>query len=154
MTVPTLTYDAYCGLAALRQHPLIDGSRIGLAGWSLGGGATVYAGLDVVNDALNAPGASRFAAHLGMYPGCGYRTADGHRWTPSPIALLCGTADDYTPIAVSRRCAARIKEQGGSAHVVPYEFGLHSFDNPEYNGGVMLWNPCAPKHSCPMLARP
>ena len=29
VTVPTLTYDAYCGLAALRQHPLIDGSRIG-----------------------------------------------------------------------------------------------------------------------------
>ena len=37
-----------------------------MAGWSLGGGAAVYAALDAVNDALNPQGLSRFVAHLGM----------------------------------------------------------------------------------------
>ena len=61
-------------------------------------------------------------------PGNGLRTADGHTWSPSPVVMLCGTADDYTPVFQCDSCAARINEQGGRAEVIRYEYGLHSFD--------------------------
>lgn len=112
VTGPTLTHDAFSGLAMLRYHPLIDKNRVGMAGWSLGGGAAVYAALDAVNTALNPQGLSRFVAHLGVYPGNGLRTGNGHTWSPSPVVMLCGTADDYTPVFQCDSCAARIKEQG------------------------------------------
>ena len=63
-TMAMQVYDAYQGLLWLERHQqgAVDMSRVGLAGWSLGGGAALYAGLTSVAEACAGNGGPRFAA--------------------------------------------------------------------------------------------
>ena len=62
-TMAMQVYDAYQGLLWLERHQqgAVDMSRVGLAGWSLGGGAALYAGLTSVAEACAGNGGPRFA---------------------------------------------------------------------------------------------
>ena len=99
----------YQALAFLARHPRIDGNRIGIMGFSWGGNVTVLASFDELAREY-ASGRLRFAAHLGLYPGCwkhyALLTDKPGKWkelkstiyrrtTGSPVRILAAEKNDY-----------------------------------------------------------
>jgi dienelactone hydrolase len=122
--------DAAGALAALRllaTHPQIDPKRIGVIGFSRGGSAAINTALEpirlaVIDDSL------RFAAHVALYPGCAvpYFSA---RLDGSPILMLLGGKDDYTPASNCLAYADKLRARGASIQVVVYPDANHAFDS-------------------------
>ena len=70
-------------------------SKIGVAGWSLGGTVAIYSAWSPLIEVLGTP----FVAHLPIYPAAHLRP-DVKKWSNSPMLILHGTADDWTPISL------------------------------------------------------
>ena len=126
VTHAMLIADAYAALRRLARHPQIDPARIGIAGWSLGGTAALYAAWAPVAEAL-APGGERFAAHLPIYPAANIRVEDD-RWTGAPVRVLIGSLDDFTPAAPAVVLAERLAARGLPVETIVYPDSHHSFD--------------------------
>jgi dienelactone hydrolase len=99
----------YQTLDFLARHPRIDGKRIGIMGFSWGGNVAVLASFDELADQY-ALGGLRFAAHLGLYPGCwkhyALLTDRPGKWkelkptiyrrtTGRPVRILAAEKNDY-----------------------------------------------------------
>ncbi len=137
VTHAMLLADAYRALALLSRHPLIDASRIGVSGWSLGGTVSLYAAWSPIAEAL-APDGERFAAHLPLYPAAHLRPEE-KRWTGAPIRVLHGADDDYTPLRFVTDLADELRPHGIEIDVRAYAGGHHSFDSVE----PLTWLPNA-----------
>lgn len=129
VTMAMMIADAYAALALLRGNPKIDPDRIGLVGWSLGGGMSVYAAWEPIAEKL-APDGTRFAAHMPVYPACHIKTED-NRWSPAPMRILMGEAEDYTPAAPAVEIVDDINAHGGNAEIILYPGSYHSFDSTD-----------------------
>jgi dienelactone hydrolase len=122
--------DAAGALAALRllaTHPAIDPKRIGVIGFSRGGSAAINTALEpirraVIDDDL------RFAAHVALYPGCGVPYVSAHL-DGSPILMLLGGKDDYTPASNCLAYADELRARGAPMAVVVYPSANHGFDS-------------------------
>ncbi len=118
--------DAYVALGLLASDPAIDAKRIAVMGFSRGGVAALSSALDPFRRA-GTDGNLRFAAHVAFYPGCGisYRAAnlDG-----SPILMLLGGKDDYTPAASCAAYAEDLRTKGAQVTVKTYANAYHAFD--------------------------
>jgi dienelactone hydrolase len=92
-TLPDL-FGAFRYLAA---RPDVDPHRIGLAGFSFGGVATMLAATRARNDAVL--GAAHFAAYMPVYPACWtYNTLPGQAFgdlVDAPLLLVTGALDQY-----------------------------------------------------------
>ena len=78
--------DAYAAAAYLRTLPEVRGDRIGLLGFSHGGG--------VISDLIRHPPAGTpFRAAVAYYPGCGGNPTI----VTVPTLILVGERDDWTP---------------------------------------------------------
>jgi dienelactone hydrolase len=121
--------DALAALRLLATHPRIDPARIGVMGFSRGGQVALYSALEPLRRGM-IDGDLRFAAHVAMYPSCSipYRSAEVGT---SPILMLLGGADDYTPAAACRDYAAWFVAKGVPVEVVAYEGAHHDFDIPD-----------------------
>ncbi len=129
VTMAMMISDAYASLALLTDHPKIDSNRIAVAGWSLGGGMALYAAWEPIIETLS-PNSARFAAHMPVYPACHIKTED-NRWSPAPICLLMGEAEDYTPAAPAINMVNDINAHGGKAEIILYPDSYHSFDSTD-----------------------
>lgn len=118
--------DSYAALAWLRQQPFVDPQRIGLLGWSHGGGVTL--------DALRRPPKaldSGFAAATAFYPGCTARSRRAERYQPyAPLLILIGEADDWTPAAPCVALVETARQHGANLQIHTYPGAWHGFDNP------------------------
>jgi dienelactone hydrolase len=122
--------DAAGALAALRllaTHPAIDPKRIGVIGFSRGGSVAIDSALEpirraVIDDDL------RFAAHVAVYPGCSVTQVSAHL-DGSPILMLLGGKDDYTPAPACLAHADALRAKGASVSVVVYPDAYHGFDS-------------------------
>jgi dienelactone hydrolase len=94
--------DAIAAKAYLQSLPNIAKGRIGLIGFSHGGGAALAA-------------ASSFDAVVAFYPWC-------NGPVPANALVLIGSADDWTPAA---RCS------GDAANLKVYAGATHSFERPD-----------------------
>ena len=137
VTHAMLLSDAFQALRLLATHPRIDASRMGVTGWSLGGSVALYAAWLPIAEAL-APEGERFAAHLAFYPGAHLRPLE-MRWSPAPIRVLHGGADDYTPVSFVRRLAEEVQPHGIEIEITAYPDAHHSFDSVE----SLTWLPDA-----------
>ena len=68
VTTAMMVLDAYKAFETLSLHQNINKNKIGITGWSLGGGVTLFAAWGPLKDAIN-PNVN-FAAHLALYPPC------------------------------------------------------------------------------------
>jgi dienelactone hydrolase len=129
--------DVAGALAALRllaTHPSIDPSRIGVIGFSRGGSAAINSALEpirhaIINDDL------RFAAHVARYPGCAVPFVSAHL-DGSPMLMLLGGKDDYTPASFCLAYAEKLRAKGASVREVVYPNANHAFDSkgpPHFN---------------------
>jgi len=122
--------DAAGALAALRllaTHPAIDPKRIGVIGFSRGGSVAIDSALEpirraVIDDDL------RFAAHVAVYPGCSV-TQVSARLDGSPMLMLLGGKDDYTPAPACLAYADALRAKGAAVSVVVYPNAYHGFDS-------------------------
>ncbi len=118
--------DAYAALGHLSALPFVDGARIGLVGFSLGGSAAL-----VLAQHRRSGGRAdgTFAALVAFYPWC---EADWAYSLVRPVAILIGERDDWTP---AWRCTAlaglaRSRAGGPPLELVLYPDAHHAFDMP------------------------
>jgi dienelactone hydrolase len=117
--------DAYAALAYLRSRADVDGRRIGLLGWSHGGGVTL--------DAITPPqkNDAGFRAAVSFYPGCSSRAQKPEAFHPyAPLLLIIGESDDWTPAAPCKTLAAAVAARNEPMQIVTYPDTYHDFDNP------------------------
>ncbi|HEX2711190.1 MAG TPA: dienelactone hydrolase family protein [Candidatus Acidoferrales bacterium] len=121
--------DAFGALAYLRTLPFVGGQRIGLAGWSRGGAATLVASSKAFA-AQAQPTAATFRLAIAFYPvPCGLAED-----SEVPVLVLVGALDDYheAPVCVER--GQLLQQQGRNVDVHVYPGVYHSFDNPRADG--------------------
>ena len=120
--------DALAARAYLAARPDVIASRIVVLGFSMGG----FAVLDAITAGGTAPPGS-FAAAVAFYPNC--RLSSGVMTTP--LLILMGSADDWTPAAA---CRAMLRRRGGRGAPVAlhvYPGATHAFDTPGPNRTVL-----------------
>ena len=123
-------YDAYGGLAWLRNQSFVQKDRIALVGWSNGAMATL-SGLRK-SHVEKFGGDLRFTAAAAFYPGCktlNQRT--GGEFRPyAPLLVFVGLADNWTWPKPCMKLLDDAREAGLPAEIAAYEGAYHAFDHP------------------------
>ena len=115
-------WDLRCALDVLAQHPLVDPQRIGAAGLSYGGTATLF--LAAIDDRVKAAVVSGYfsswaAAHRVQWNMCGSQVLPGLLGrlehvdlaaliAPRALLVETGTADQIFPVAAAREAFATL----------------------------------------------
>jgi dienelactone hydrolase len=120
--------DAYAALRLLATDPRIDKGRIAVMGFSRGGVAALYSSLEPFRQAATV-GNLRFAAHIAFYPSCGISYDSAHV-DGSPVLMLVGGKDNYTPAAPCIAYADTLRSKGASVTLKEYPDAWHGFDRP------------------------
>lgn len=122
-----LITDAYAALELLSTHPLIDGARIGIVGFSYGGMASRLAMDDRIRRALT-PDHPGFKAHIDIYGPCfqmlGTRTTNG-----APLLTLRGTEDASNDLAACASREEELRKIGVQVVAKIYEGAGHAWEN-------------------------
>jgi len=106
----------------LKSQPFVNGSQIGVIGWSGGAGAIIAA---LVETQLNEPAPFRAAALF--YPGCRGRRP----WKVNvPVIMLLGGSDDVAPPEYCQKLVTGVP-QGSPLEVRLYPEARHSFDRSD-----------------------
>jgi dienelactone hydrolase len=108
-------------LAWMRNRPEVDDTRLALLGYSMGAIAT----LDLVDPQHPSTPPAGVRAAVAYYPACRNRTAANLR---TPLLILIGTADDWTPAAPCRDLAAAGARLGAPVTIVQYQDATHAFN--------------------------
>lgn len=114
--------DANAALAYLRSRADIKPGAISLLGWS-NGGATIISAMR----AERRPAAGDFARAIAFYPGCRFELRRGGWSARTPLLILAGGADDWTPAAP---CVELAKGQS-NVSIQVYPGAYHNFDDPD-----------------------
>lgn len=122
-----LMADAYSALRLLSTHPLIDGSRIGVVGFSYGGMAARLAMDDRIRQAL-APGHAGFAAHIDVYGPC-FQDLQTRSTNGAPLLTLRGTIDRSNDLAACADRESELRKLGIDVTAIVYEGAGHAWEN-------------------------
>jgi dienelactone hydrolase len=131
--------DAYGALAFLQSQNYIRADRIGLIGWSQGGGVVL---LSIVQESIGRPDPAPehdFKIALAFYPAlCDdklqskpYTKLEPNSWSTNiPLLVLQGGADNW---ARPEPCIAfidAVKKRGSPVSITVYPGAYHAFDAP------------------------
>jgi dienelactone hydrolase len=123
--------DAYGALWYLRSQPFVRGDRIGLVGWSQGGGVALFSiGAQSLGRPANLPQGD-FRAAVALYPGsCNIerQPSDWSSWIP--LLVLMGAEDVWTPAAPCKTFLDRAIGRGAPIEMQIYPGAYHAFDAP------------------------
>lgn len=126
-SIPTIVrgLDAHNAATYLRTLPNIQADRIGIVGFSHGGGATFYAAIDerVPRDRGGRP----FQAAVAYYPPC----SGGKNVEPfsTDVLVLIGKDDTWTPADLCVKSAAARSNQAHPMIIKVYPGAMHDFDS-------------------------
>lgn len=129
---PILTQmaDAMSALLALQDHPSIDPERIGVTGFSLGAGSTLYMMFEPVVETVLGENGPRFSAYAMFYGGC-MVDFDDFRVEGSPLLIMMGEADESMSIPACEKFRDRLRLMGVDVDLVVYSGAGHGWDNPQ-----------------------
>jgi dienelactone hydrolase len=123
------SYDAYGALRYLQAQSFIIGERIGVMGWSHGGGTVIFA---IARDSVARPAAlpkGDFRAAVAFYPAWCWRLSTD--WKPDmPFLLEIGAQDDSIQPAPCIKRAESAQAAGAPAQIKVYDGAVHDFDWP------------------------
>jgi dienelactone hydrolase len=123
--------DAYGALAYLQTLPFVVHDRIGVMGWSQGGGGVLYT---VSSRGAGRPagfGGPDFRAAVAFYPASCSERRQGAAWTTSiPLLILIGDKDVWTPAGPCRALADDAASRGVPVEFHAYPGAYHDFDWP------------------------
>ena len=124
--------DAYGALVFLQTQPFVRPDRVGVIGWSQGGGNVL--------SAIGAPSPARpaqlpqgdFRAAVAFYP----TWCDGQRmrarWTNAvPLLVLVGSEDNGNPAGACKLLLDGAATRGGQVEMQVYPGAYHHFDWPD-----------------------
>jgi dienelactone hydrolase len=129
--------DVYAAARYLATLPAVDARRLGAIGWSHGGW-TVLRSAEIEDLYPDV----RLRALVTFYPYCGDIASYRAR---SPLLILHGEADDWTPIVLCRYLVDNARALGSDVTLVAYPRAHHGFDAsaltrptliPEARGGL------------------
>jgi dienelactone hydrolase len=118
--------DALFALKLLATHPRIDPERIGVMGFSRGGGVSIDTALEPIRRSI-IDGPLKFAVHVPFYPPCN-TMYKADTITGAPIRFMLGGSDDYTPAHLCPRYVDWFRSKGAAADSILYEGAQHGFD--------------------------
>jgi dienelactone hydrolase len=122
--------DVMAAHAWLKKQSGVDAKKIVLWGWSHGGSTvlntvTHRSVLGEVSDDV------KFVEAIAFYPGCSPFAKDNSpQKISSPLTILMGDADDWTPAAPCAAFVGRLKNNDQPASITLYPGAYHDFDNP------------------------
>ncbi len=119
--------DALGALQWLAAQPGVDGTRIGVLGWSNGGSTVLAATNRRHAEVRQAPVTPSLA--VAFYPGCESELLRGYTPT-APLLMLLGELDDWTPAAPCKALALA----AATEHAVQWEAfegAYHGFDGTD-----------------------
>ena len=128
----SMAVDVFAAKALLETHPAIPPGRIGVIGWSKGGTTALLAAVErlaeyAVAAAPDAEPEDRLAFAVAYYPFCGMDLGD--ETLGSPLLMLLGSADDWTPPEPCEALARTWSDRGELVSVETYTGALHGFDS-------------------------
>jgi len=121
--------DALSALKALQDHPAIDASRIGVTGFSLGAGSTLYMMFEPVIEQVLGRDGPRFSAYAMFYGGC-MVDFDDYRVEGSPLLIMMGEADESMSVPGCQKLQKKLRKMGVDVELRVYEGAGHGWDNP------------------------
>ena len=123
--------DAYGALWYLQLQPFVRGDRIGVIGWSQGGGVTL---LSIPRQSLGRPAnlpQGDFRAAVAFYPGSCNDDRLPAGWTSTiPLLILQGAEDVWTPLRPCRAFVEGAVARGSPIEMQVYPGAYHAFDAP------------------------
>ena len=123
--------DAYGALYYLQAQPFVRGDRVGVVGWSQGGGVTLFS---IGNQSLGRPPnlpQGDFRAAVAFYPGSCNTERQPPDWTSRiPLLVLMGAEDVWTPAAPCKAFLDGAAGRGASIETLIYPGAYHGFDAP------------------------
>lgn len=128
VTESMMLADAFAGLDYLREHPAIDGDRVGLMGFSYGGMVSVLAAYRQVRD-LCAHDDGAFAAHVSYY-GCSVPRLDEPAATGAPVLIMTGELDRNISLERSKEIADDLARGGAPVTFHAFPGTHHQWDTP------------------------
>lgn len=153
----TFVPAAFAALRELRKLAAIDHDRIGVMGFSMGGGITVRTALEDNRKAWMGD-EKGFAAHVAFYPGCKFiipKVEHGSGVTGAPVIVLYGTEDSYGDGKAAPELKLLLQkkfkfdlvtvEYAGATHGFNRDAPPLSYRDPAAIGGkgYMKWDPVA-----------
>jgi dienelactone hydrolase len=122
--------DVIAARTWLNAQPGVDAKKVLLWGWSHGG-STVLNTVTHRTMLSGVPDEVKFIEAIAFYPGCSpFAKADAPQTLSSPLTVLMGEADDWTPAAPCTTFAARLKNNEQNVSLTLYPGAFHDFDNP------------------------
>jgi len=125
--------DALSALQALQEHPYIDKEKIGVTGFSLGAGSTLYMMFEPVIENVLGKDGPRFSAYAMFYGGCMVEF-DDFRVEGSPLLIMMGGADESMSIPGCEKFRERLQKMGVEVDLIVYEGAGHGWDSPYPQG--------------------
>jgi dienelactone hydrolase len=122
--------DSFRALKLLATDPRIDPQRIGQIGFSRGGAIAIETMLEPLRRATNPNDASKFAAHVAVYPACDETFWDSKNlpFTGAPIMFLIAGKDDAVAGKFCHAYADKLKAVLPKVVYNVYEGAHHDFD--------------------------
>jgi dienelactone hydrolase len=136
--------DALSALLALQEHPYIDKQRIGVTGFSLGAGSTLYMMFEPVIENILGEDGPRFSAYAMFYGGCRV-DFDDFRVEGSPLLIMMGENDESMSIPACREFQKRLQTMQVDVELKVYEGAGHGWDNPypqHFEEGALVMRDC------------
>ena len=125
VTEQMMVADVYAALNLLATHPKLSADRIGMIGWSKGGIVAVLSAVERIARTMNGDG-PRLAFAAAYYPYCGFEFPEDS--LASPLLMLMGELDDWTPAAPCVTLAEDLKTRGQPVEAVVFPGARHGFD--------------------------
>jgi len=123
--------DAYGALRFLQAQAFVRPDRVGVIGWSQGGGTVLLA---IRADSLGRPAEppqGDFRAAIAFYPASCKDESHRLPWTSGvPLLVLVGERDNWTPAEPCRSFVAGAVARGSSIEMQIYPGAYHDFDWP------------------------
>lgn len=122
--------DAYGALEYLQDLPIVDDDRVGLIGWSHGGGSALAA---VSKFGVADKFSRRFKTAIALYPFC---VSD--RSFEIPVLVLIGSNDDWTPAKFCRELLKNTATRENAIELKVYDGAFHGFDDADLGTGFFI----------------